>query len=200
MAEELITKLDIKGKRIEKNSRASLLDKDDTADYYVLDTWESENQRQLIINGKNGTSDVITVIILTYKDDYNNLEETDLVIDLISNKTDGIESVKMDLEHIYDELNSDIEVTTCIVGTYEGKLSDKEKYDKISKFLNSIGGNKIEGMLNESLISVSAYSPNIDRFIYTGNKKMNLNIAMRYNEYEDKTYLWIGTPIITTGY
>ena len=29
---------------------------------------------------------------------------------------------------------------------------------------------------------------------------MNLNIAIRYNEYEEKTYIWIGTPIITIGY
>jgi hypothetical protein len=29
---------------------------------------------------------------------------------------------------------------------------------------------------------------------------MNLNIGIRFNEYEGKTYIWIGTPIIAIGY
>ena len=31
-------------------------------------------------------------------------------------------------------------------------------------------------------------------------KNYNINIAMRYNSEEDKTYLWIGTPIISLEY
>jgi len=87
-----------------------------------------------------------------------------------------------------------------MIGTFEGKLESSNKVKKITKTLQVINGNKIEGIMDESIISISAYSPNIDRFIYTGNNKMNLNIAMRYNEYEGKTYYWIGSPIITIEY
>ncbi|OZV13462.1 hypothetical protein CIW83_04260 [Tissierella sp. P1] len=51
-----------------------------------------------------------------------------------------------------------------------------------------------------SLVSYTAYTPLIESSIFSGEKKVNLNLAIRYNENEDKTYIWIGTPIITTGY
>ncbi|MDI9475442.1 MAG: YwmB family TATA-box binding protein [Bacillota bacterium] len=33
-----------------------------------------------------------------------------------------------------------------------------------------------------------------------GGKDVNIQLAMRYSEYEDKTYLWLATPLIITAY
>ncbi len=54
--------------------------------------------------------------------------------------------------------------------------------------------------MEDDILSFSIFTPYIEEYIYTGSRKMNLNIAIRFNEYEDKTYIWIGTPIITIGY
>jgi len=51
--------------------------------------------------------------------------------------------------------------------------------------------------MEDDILSFSIFTPYIEQYIYTGSRKMNLNIAIRFNEYEDKTYIWIGTPIIT---
>jgi len=31
-------------------------------------------------------------------------------------------------------------------------------------------------------------------------KKVNMNLAIRYNSYEDRTYIWLATPVITVEY
>ncbi|HNU80805.1 MAG TPA: YwmB family TATA-box binding protein [Bacillota bacterium] len=30
--------------------------------------------------------------------------------------------------------------------------------------------------------------------------KVNVQLAMRYSSYDDRTYIWIGTPLIPMGY
>jgi len=59
---------------------------------------------------------------------------------------------------------------------------------------------KVEGITEENLISISAYSPRVKSSILVNEKRVNINLAMRYNSYEDKTYIWLATPVITTEY
>ena len=63
-----------------------------------------------------------------------------------------------------------------------------------------VKGRVVEKYEEDGIVSYSIFSPLIDEYIYTGNRKMNLNIALRYSELENKTYILIGTPIITIGY
>ena len=62
-------------------------------------------------------------------------------------------------------------------------------------------GVKLQRVREENFISVTAYSKlllenNLD---YIGNK-INLNIGIRYSENEDKTLIYMATPIIKLDY
>ncbi len=169
---------------------------------YNIETIEEKNQIQLILYGRDDKNNIVTIILISYIDKYSGVEETDLVLDIIIDKKNEsiIENYNKKVKDIFDRYNSDTEITSCIVGTFKGKLNREDMYKIISKSMHSINGTRVEGLIQPSIMSVSAFSPQIDGCIYTGDKKMNLNIAMRYNEYEDKTYIWVGTPIITLGY
>ncbi|MTI69393.1 MAG: hypothetical protein FH751_03935 [Firmicutes bacterium] len=192
----LIDMLNIKGELTNKNN----LNESDLKNYYSYELIRGKEQNHIIIYGRDDYNNYITAILLTYKDDYNTLEETDLVIDVINNDKNEVEKTKKRIKEIYSKLDSNPQFTTCIVGSFEGKLSSVDKYQVVSKALNATEGKKVEGVVDSSLVSISAYTPNIDKYIYTGKRKMNLNLALRYNDYEKKTYIWIGSPIITTGY
>ena len=60
---------------------------------------------------------------------------------------------------------------------------------------------EIDRIEDETFISITAYSKLLDEnyLEYLGNK-INLNIGMRYSEDEDKTLLYIATPIIKLDY
>ena len=93
-----------------------------------------------------------------------------------------------------------VNITTCVIGTFDGYVDLKENEKKVVEAAKMVKGKIVEEYKEDSLLSFSIFTPYIEEYIYTGSNKMNLNIALRYNEYEDKTYIWIGTPIITIGY
>ncbi|WP_054870758.1 YwmB family TATA-box binding protein [Caloranaerobacter sp. TR13] len=200
LSQKIINKLNIDGLKVDKNLFQEMYSNDNIANYYCEDISQSNDLIQLTIWGKDKYKRTITAIISSYKDPYDGTSETDLVIDVVQEYKKGLNKTIDEISNIYSSFNTIPQITTCIIGTFNGKLKEDDKIKKVSKALYSINGRKVEGFFDDSLISISAYSPAIDEFIYTGSNKMNVNIALRYNEYEDKTYIWIGTPIITVGY
>ena len=74
------------------------------------------------------------------------------------------------------------------------------KYGVNEPSVNSCMTGSYGGKLDNNLISVSAYTPSIVQAVEVNGQKVNLNLAVRFNSYEDKTYIWLATPVITTEY
>lgn len=92
------------------------------------------------------------------------------------------------------------DINICITGSIGGKLNDDELEAVCDRILKSAGADRVEGMREDGLISISAFSPVIDKTVRVNGKKVNLNVAVRYNSYEGRTYIWLATPVITTEY
>ena len=94
-----------------------------------------------------------------------------------------------------------VDISTCISGEFY-KKSQFNKYDDIlEKILYNMNAEEIDRIENENMISITAYSKLLDKnyLEYLGNK-INLNIGIRYSEDEDKTLIYIATPIIKLDY
>ena len=52
----------------------------------------------------------------------------------------------------------------------------------------------------KSISASAVIPPLLDENIISGGKPVNVQVAMRYNSYKDKTYLWIGVPVISIEY
>jgi hypothetical protein len=119
----------------------------------------------------------------------------------------NVDSTKFEIDDIYEGLLKTLgkykihtKVNTCITGYFEGKL-DYAALNGVSKrVLEQAGAKKVNGIKDNNLISVSAYSPGIDNAILENGKKVNMNLAIRYNSYEKRTYIWIAIPVITIEY
>ncbi|WP_066506037.1 YwmB family TATA-box binding protein [Abyssisolibacter fermentans] len=189
---DIFNKLDIVGKQDDENNRLEL------EETYHTETIDNDEQKQILTYGKDKNGNYITLIISTYKN--KDEEETSLCIDINTQNIDEMKQYNDKIMEIFLQFETQPLITTCITGTYTGELNMSRRYKTVFKALNSINAEAVEGLNDDSLISVSAYSPQIKNYIFSGNKKMNLNVAMRYSEYEDKTYIWMATPLITTGY
>lgn len=104
------------------------------------------------------------------------------------------------MEKIFDEYGKPVNITTCVIGTFDGYMDLRENEKRILGVARAIKGKIVEEYKEDGVLSLSIFTPYIEEYVFTGNKKMNMNIAVRFNEYEDRTYIWIGTPIITVGY
>lgn len=109
-------------------------------------------------------------------------------------------SERKKLEEYFSVQKSKPNISSCIVGTYNGKLAVEDMKQKIAEAMNIVNAKQVEGIANEEVNSISAFSGNINNFVLSNNKKVNMQIAMRYSSYDDKTYIWIGSPLIHVEY
>lgn len=103
----------------------------------------------------------------------------------------------------FDQLNLDYEYATTIVGTFEKEMNIDIMRRVLKNTFEVIDAEILEGMQEEEyseMVSLSGYSPKIQNSIQLAGREINLNAAMRYNAYDQKTYLWIGSPLIATEY
>lgn len=169
-------------------------------EYYWEDI-EDDGFIQLTVQGSDSYNNFVTFILSSYEDVENSHGETSLFINFIKREqfvefNDIIERA----ENIFDEYNQPMDITTCIIGAFDEDFNLEEKQKEVFKVTKTIKGKVVEQYVEDDILSFSIFTPYIEKYIYTGSRKMNLNIAIRFNEYEDKTYIWIGTPIITIGY
>lgn len=190
-------KMGIVGEKVEGN----FYEKNYDSDCYSENITVEDHSIQYNIWGKNENGEAISIFVTSYLDKESGSGETTVFVDMIKTEEYGrIDEIMEKRRAIFKQNENKAEITTCIIGSFNGKLSRNEIDKKIQMTINKINGKIIENYEDENLVSITAYTPLINNYIYTGNKKMNYNVAMRYNEYEDKTYIWIGTPIITIGY
>ncbi|WP_129596081.1 YwmB family TATA-box binding protein [Anaerophilus nitritogenes] len=162
----------------------------------ILDTSEQENT-QIYIQGKTENKEDISLIIQSIKNEH--IKETNIVVDVIYDK---IIDIHQETENIKKILNyfGTTTFTSCITGSYVGKLEGETKEQIITDIMKNLKIKEIEKFDNKDMISTTGYSSKIKDHISYGGNKVNMHLAIRYNSYDQKTYIWIGTPLIAIGY
>lgn len=197
LGEEIRNYLGLTGKKVDGKIYDFNLQPTNYSEKFIDD----ENFKQLTTWGINNEDYLTTVIITSYKDSKNNIEETTLYINfIIKENFNEINDIMYKIENIFKNFDKEVEISTCVVGTFEGQLDNIEKEDIIYEGIKKVKGKVIEKFVEDDLVSIIAYTPCINEYVFLENEKINLNIAIRYNELEKNTYLWIGTPVITISY
>lgn len=127
--------------------------------------------------------------------------ETYIVVDVSMDRS--YRDLKTERQNIAKALKVDeesINFSSCIIGTYKGKLEEREAEKKSRIALQSINAKKVEGVENDELKSISAFSSSVGSYVVSDRSRVNVQLAIRYSSYDDKTYIWIGTPLIPMGY
>ncbi len=105
------------------------------------------------------------------------------------------------LKKVFGKLNaSDIQTTMQLCSNYEGKLS----LDNMNKIADSMIAN-LEGKIaydnrKENLFTIYAYSGLLDEYVTSLGTKINIHVAINYDEDTDTTNVYLGTPVINGGY
>lgn len=105
-----------------------------------------------------------------------------------------------DIVKVFEKYGIKADVNICIIGSIEGKPEGDELEEICRNAFRAAEAREVEGIRDNGLISVSAFAPSIDDTVKVNGRDINLNIAIRYNSYEGKTYIWLATPVITTEY
>ncbi|MBB6216353.1 hypothetical protein HNQ80_002453 [Anaerosolibacter carboniphilus] len=164
----------------------------------VMESNHSKENVQTWVTGKYKGEQDITVMVQSSQTEAG--KETNIVVDLMGKeKLTSIQEIGKELKAVLGRYG-DVELSSWVSGTFPGKKSKEEQMNITSNIMASLEAKEIEGIREDHLISIVGYSKMIPQWIRYGGKKVNLNIALRYNSYEDKTYLWIGNPLISIAY
>ncbi|MGL5348561.1 MAG: YwmB family TATA-box binding protein [Peptostreptococcaceae bacterium] len=128
--------------------------------------------------------------------------ESYIIVDILDNKVyKDIVDIYTILRNTLDKYSSDLDINTCISGEYTKKLQNEKYNDILENILYNMNAKEIDRVEEENFISITAYSKilNENQLEYLGNK-INLNIGMRYSENDEKTLIYIATPIIKLDY
>lgn len=197
LAEEVKNSLGVLGEEMDFNRDISEMD----GEYFAKDLILGEGFNQISIYGYDIEKNPVTIMISSYLSPEFNNGETTVFVNLIKReKNFKINGIIENVENIFREYGKLVDITTCVIGTIDGNLEDYFIERDIARAIKRSKGKIIEEYIDEEIVSYMIYTPLIESTIFSGEKKVNLNLAIRYNEYEEKTYIWIGTPIITTGY
>lgn len=127
--------------------------------------------------------------------------ETYLIVNIVDSRGPG--NMPTDREKLlngFREFERVPDMNQLVVGYLKGKLPPKKGIKVIETVFESVGGKINAGVEEASYLSKTGFVPNLHESVLAGSDKTNLQVAMSYNEIEDKTYIYIGTPLVYGDY
>ncbi|MBS3983371.1 MAG: YwmB family TATA-box binding protein [Dethiobacter sp.] len=92
------------------------------------------------------------------------------------------------------------QISVYLTGQLPGKRTAEEMGRIARRALRIMGAREVEGIEGEELISLTAYTPLLNEDILIDGQRFNLNLAVRYDDFHEKTLLWAGFPVIHGTY
>lgn len=101
-----------------------------------------------------------------------------------------------------DKINCENSGSTYLVikGSMQGKVSVDTQKELGTKLMERLGADKIFDKADEDVYSLYAYNKSIKNYVSIGKNRLNVNVAFGYNELENVTCVYIGSPIVNYDY
>lgn len=112
----------------------------------------------------------------------------------------NINSIRKRVFESLSKTGSNPFVDICVTGCAEGILDGSAVERLLLNMLRDLNADVADTVKDDNIISICGYTRNIDDFIKYGNEKVNINVAGRVSPSCDKTYFWLGTPVINMEY
>jgi hypothetical protein len=173
-------------------------------DGYSFSSAEKQHLRQVNVQGYDPDERILTIILSNGSPSLkrqNENYETYVVVDATEAAEDSSPwMVENKIRCYLKDRSKTPHVSTTFTGSFPGELENMEKEQICVEMFRRLDGEITQTMKENGLISTAGYSPLLKDHIKADRERINLNIALRYSPYWDKTYIWIGTPVITTEY
>lgn len=167
----------------------------------IFDETQENSERYRILNtvAKLDSETFLQIILQSVHlpEEYEKEPQTYLVVNVSGKNLDKVADCGRKAQEAVISLKGKSKITSCVTGSFNGKLDkakQKQVLENICDYLNISYTTKMQ---DEYTLNLMGYSPLLTEDIQILDKTYNINIAMRYNLEDDKTYIWIGTPVIS---
>ncbi|GMQ62464.1 YwmB family TATA-box binding protein [Vallitalea maricola] len=170
---------------------------------YNEDYNSKEFKKVYSINKKTKEADTTIKVVEIIEEVANNglKVENYIVINIVLNdKCGSILYFRDKITEIFQEMNMDARDNLTITSKHKGKLDESKAKEIVKQIANKMSCQVKDSFKTENIYSIYGYSRYIDEHIITEGEKINVDLALTYNELEDMTYLYAAIPVITIDY
>ncbi len=113
----------------------------------------------------------------------------------------GIDKYKNTLEEAFQKLQvKDMQTTLKYEGNQEGDLTNEQKHEVAQLLVDELQGEIALEYDEGDMYTVYAYTGMLKEYVTTMDTKINIQIAISYNEVTNKTRITLATPIISDSW
>lgn len=169
---------------------------------FVLTKESDEIYRITTMKGMLDSKTFLQIVIQSVKlpEQYEKKPQTYLTLNVISRDFEKFDRFKTKTRDIINFSGGKSNITTCVVGSFDGKLNKVEQSEILQTFISKLKLNDVNKFEDDMSINLLGYCPYLSEGIDILGKNYNINVETRYDYENDMTYIWIGTPIISTKY
>jgi hypothetical protein len=155
----------------------------------------SDTYREYWLYTRTIHNEYLKIIARSEKQKDSDIFVNNIILELFQdNIYANLETVREKIQKVLTPYTSKLEASCSITGTYNGKLDKQELDDLSTSILKTSKAKKVHYLNKDDTVSVSAYSPLCDEFVLLKDKKVNMELLIRYNSYENKTYITLSSP------
>ncbi|WP_227762527.1 YwmB family TATA-box binding protein [Zhaonella formicivorans] len=100
----------------------------------------------------------------------------------------------------FKKLGASPKVSVIFTGTLEKELTLVQKERLVYEMFKEVAALRVEGVSGPELVSISGYTPLIKDSLKVDGRKINLNIALSYDDIAGKTVVRVGSPLLNGEY
>ena len=118
----------------------------------------------------------------------------------VYNNIDCAVSYRELVEGMFDAMGIQGNVNMNLVGSLEGALNSTEKNELADGLLDRLGAKVVAENRDSDIFTIYAYSKGAGSYITIGGNKINMNIAIGYDEEQDRTKVYLASPVNSLDY
>ena len=118
----------------------------------------------------------------------------------VNNDMDCASSYRELVEGVFDAMGIQGNVNMNLVGSLEGALNSTEKNELADGLLDRLDAKVVTENRDNDIFTIYAYSKGAGSYITIGGNKINMNIAIGYDEEQDRTKVYLASPINSLDY
>lgn len=101
---------------------------------------------------------------------------------------------------IFSVFNKTPDINQLLIGSINGRLTKNNRNNKLNDIFHGAGG-KVHGGVEDAIYSSkTGFIPGLPGYVEANGKKINLQAAASYNEIDQRTYIYIGSPLVYSDY
>lgn len=162
------------------------------------------NDCEVYIEKKNKNAETLIKLVSVELENSNGIAEINhyiLARLTIYENMDSLLGYRDLIKDIFKNLNAkNIQTNMQVNGNYKGKLTLDEMNEIANGMVTNLQGKIAYANRQDDLYTIYAYSGLLDEYVNSIGNKINIHIAIHYDEETDNTKILLGTPVISGGY